>query len=298
MRGHAQREVCRSCGRFTGSRGTTVKLFHLARPARSEADLRGIAQLTWEMMRDCRILSMSASDPLSSAFDRFVESDGIKMLKAFLSDQEFAEVQLSRKSRRSALALEEPPQLPLGDVDWGVVQRNLLAHVASSLQELLHGLQSVPNSAVRDFRGVRVYIEYSNDDERHLRDLRMFLKPLEDSGVLLLWDRSQTEPGSVRDEMVRIELSLARVAVLLLSPSLLARPDMDSALESIASRADKGDLVILPLLVRVINFESLPISRFEPINRDKPLSGLSKAKRDEIFLKVSDAIRRRCQFPD
>ena len=66
-----------------------------------------------------------------------------------------------------------------------------------------------------------VFISYSHKDAAWLGKLKMFLKPLEDQGLLRIWDDTNIPPGSKWLEDIEHSLESARIGVLLVTQNFL-----------------------------------------------------------------------------
>src|SRR3954463_14496646 len=66
-----------------------------------------------------------------------------------------------------------------------------------------------------------VFISYSHKDAAWLGKLKMFLQPLEEQGLVRIWDDTNIRPGSQWLEEIQVSLESAPMGVLLITQSFL-----------------------------------------------------------------------------
>jgi len=144
----------------------------------------------------------------------------------------------------------------------------------------------------------RVFISYSNLDEKWLTMLRKQLKPLEDKG-LNVWSDKNIKPGQEWPNEIIESLARAKVAVLLISVNFLnsnfiRKQELPRFLEP----ARLKQLRILPVLVSDCLWEETEIGRFQsPFNPKQPLKGLVGYKRDQALVQIALAIKEAWERP-
>jgi Mg-chelatase subunit ChlD len=140
-----------------------------------------------------------------------------------------------------------------------------------------------------------VFISYSHADLGWLKRLQVHLKPLHRDGIISLWDDTRLTPGSQWRKEIQEALNRARIAVLLVSADFLASDFITTnELPPLLAAAEQRGTLILPLLVSPCRFEqTASLSRFQAVNPpSEPLIRMRKAKREEIFVKVSRLVEQ------
>jgi hypothetical protein len=142
---------------------------------------------------------------------------------------------------------------------------------------------------------VKVFVSYSHCDESWLKRLRVHLKPLERDYSLDIWDDSKIIAGSRWRDEIDLAIQSAKVAVLLISADFLASDFIiNNELPPLLDAARKDGAVIMPLILSPSRFKSTEtIAQFQAVNDpSRPLLTLSKAKQEEILVKMSEDIER------
>jgi internalin A len=67
-----------------------------------------------------------------------------------------------------------------------------------------------------------IFISYSHADKKWLSELRKFLKPLERTNQVSLWDDSIIQPGDTWKDEISRALANAKVALLLVTQDFIA----------------------------------------------------------------------------
>jgi hypothetical protein len=138
-----------------------------------------------------------------------------------------------------------------------------------------------------------VFVSYSHKDRAWLDRILQWLKPLEEEGLLDIWDDSQIQPGAKWKDVITRQLATARAALLLVTQDFLSsRFIKEDELPPLLAAAEKDGLRILWIAVKPSTYKSTKINDYQAVNDpSKPLSGLKSAARDEALLAIYDAIR-------
>lgn len=98
-------------------------------------------------------------------------------------------------------------------------------------------------------------------------------------------------PGEVRKKVLMKELETADVIIFLVSPDSIA-PDYIQAVQikKAIERHERGDAIIVPIILRPCDFPSLVLSKFQPLPKAaKPIS--TWQDKDEAWLDVLQGIK-------
>jgi hypothetical protein len=181
-----------------------------------------------------------------------------------------------------------------------VDQLNRLAgeHLGMSFNELCLGQaqqQSGTTSSQSEYhpQGLRskVYISYSPEDRQFLDELHKHLDYFAHTGALDYWDDTKILAGSRRQEELHRALQRARVAILLASPDFFASDSIaHNELPELLQLAEQDEIRILSVILRPCAYKDSPFAQFSPVN-ERPLSGLDKSKRAEIWNNVVQLVR-------
>jgi TIR domain len=140
----------------------------------------------------------------------------------------------------------------------------------------------------------KVFISYSHQDMDWLEQLKKWLKPLEQSGLLEFWDDSKIEAGEDWRQAIKDAMASARLAVLLVSQNFLASDFIPSAeLTPILEQAESDGVAVLWIALSESTYEGSPIERFQAVNDPKmPLDTLEPKDLNkqfkEIYLKLKE----------
>ena len=142
-----------------------------------------------------------------------------------------------------------------------------------------------------------VFISYSHHDAAWLAKLKMFLRPLEDQGMLHVWDDTEIRPGAVWMDEIRQSLSSARVAVFLITQNFL---NSDFIREKelpqlLASARDRGCTVFW-IAVSASTVDDSEIARFQAANDpSRPLDTLSEPDQNRVLKQIYDNMKKAVQ---
>jgi len=144
----------------------------------------------------------------------------------------------------------------------------------------------------------RVFISYSNKDEKWLNMLRIHLKPLADKG-LDVWSDKDIIPGQEWPAEIDNSLARAKVAVLLVSANFLNSEFIrDKELPRFLKPAQDKQITILPVLISNCVWEETEIGKFQsPFNPKRPLNSLVGHKRDTALSNIAREIKKAWEKP-
>jgi hypothetical protein len=138
-----------------------------------------------------------------------------------------------------------------------------------------------------------VFISYSHRDRKWLERLQVHLRPLERGRVINRWDDTLIKPGTNWRDEIRRAVGSAKVAILLVSADFLASDYIaNNELPPLLRAAEADGALILPVIVSACGFtREEHLSVFQAVNDPiKPLLRVNKAKQEEIFASVAEAV--------
>jgi hypothetical protein len=138
-----------------------------------------------------------------------------------------------------------------------------------------------------------VFISYSHADTKWLQRLQVHLKPLERHGTITRWDDTLIAAGTRWREEIQEALARAKVAILLVSADFLASDFIaNNELPPLLLAAEQRGTLILPVIISPCRFvQTEALSCFQAVNNPvRPLAGLRPARREAVFLEVTQRI--------
>lgn len=145
-----------------------------------------------------------------------------------------------------------------------------------------------------------VFISYSHQDQRFLKELQTQLKPYLRHGTLTAWSDNQIAPGAKWFGEIKSQLAKTSVAVMLVSPEFLASDFIHAhELGPLLKEAEAGGMKILWVLIRDCAWLQTPLRDYQALVSppEKPFASLTKAKRDTAWRKVCEAIQQAAVHP-
>jgi translation elongation factor EF-Ts len=142
-----------------------------------------------------------------------------------------------------------------------------------------------------------VFISYCHKDAEWLVKLKMFLRPLEDQGLLQVWDDTDIKPGAIWAENIKGSLEGARVAVFLITQNFL---DSDFIREKelpvlLKSAQDRGCLIFW-VAISASTVDDSEIGRFQAANDpQQPLDSLSVSEQNRVLKQIYDRMKEATQ---
>lgn len=139
---------------------------------------------------------------------------------------------------------------------------------------------------------IKVFVSYSRRDKEYKEELLEFLAPMRRNNVIQIWNDKDIVPGEQWEDELLDRLTTADMVIFLLSPSLLNsdyihRVEIKGAME----RHKKGELIIIPILIRNSDFAESDFKTFQGLPCDlKPVS--TWEDRDSAWLSVTKGLKR------
>jgi internalin A len=139
----------------------------------------------------------------------------------------------------------------------------------------------------------QVFISYSHKDRKWRNDLDTHLKPYLRDGSIVSSDQ-EIAPGSEWFKEIQSALANSKVAVLLVSPDFLASDFIHQhELGPLLKEAEQGGVKILWVPVRESAYKQTPLKNYQAVlDPGKPLAGMTRAKRDQAWVRICEEIER------
>jgi len=142
-----------------------------------------------------------------------------------------------------------------------------------------------------------VFISYSHKDAAWLGKLKMFLQPLEEQGLLRIWDDTDISPGSQWFEEIRLSLESARVAVFLITQNFLSSEFISQKeLPVLLDKAKNRGCVVFWIAVSSSTVADSDLSPFEAVNDpNQPLDTLTEPEQNRVLKRIYDRMKEAVQ---
>ena len=140
----------------------------------------------------------------------------------------------------------------------------------------------------------RVFVSYSHDDDRWLAELKKFLKPLVDRGLLNTWDDKKILAGSDWQSEIEKALQSASMAIFLVSQSFLASDFIaHQELPPLLEKARNQGLTIMWIAVSASTVNDSVLKAYQAANDpEHPLDDLPKPQRNKVLVDIYDKIKK------
>ena len=143
-----------------------------------------------------------------------------------------------------------------------------------------------------DSRPSNVFFSYAHEDETLKQKLVNHLTMLKRESVIEGWDDRMIKAGDEWEGEINDKLESADIILLLISSDFLAS---DYCFDVEMARAielhDQGKVTIIPIILRPVDWENAPFSRFQALPKDaRPVTEWENE--DSAFANVAQGIRR------
>ena len=142
-----------------------------------------------------------------------------------------------------------------------------------------------------------VFISYSHEDAEWLSKLKLFLRPLEDQGLLHIWDDTDIRPGAQWFDDIRRSLESARVAVFLVTQNFLNSEFIrEKELPVLLKNAQDRGCLVFWVAVSSSTVSDSELARFQSANDPaRPLDGLPVAEQNKVLKEIYDKMKNAVQ---
>ena len=138
-----------------------------------------------------------------------------------------------------------------------------------------------------------VFISYSHQDKEWLTKLKAFLRPMEQKGLLEIWDDTDIKPGAQWAAEIKQALEEARIAVFLVTQNFLNSDFiLQEELPALLKSAQDRGCVIFWIAVSASTVDDSEIARFQAANDpQQPLDSLSSAEQNRVLKQIYDRMK-------
>jgi len=142
-----------------------------------------------------------------------------------------------------------------------------------------------------------VFISYSHKDAAWLGKLKMFLQPLEQQGLIRIWDDTDIRPGSEWLEEIKLSLESARVGVLLITQHFLTSEFIvQKEFPVLLEKAKNRGCLIFWIAVSTSTWDDSELSRFQAANDpNQPLDTLAEPEQNKVFTNIYKRMKEAVQ---
>lgn len=139
---------------------------------------------------------------------------------------------------------------------------------------------------------VRIFISYAHEDKDYCTRLAKHFRPMERQGKVKVWTDGEIEQGDLWDDEIKKALTGAEIVLFLISSDFVFSDYIDSVeMNSARERYAKGEVIIIPVIIRHCDFSSLELSRFQAApSGGKPISSWND--HDEAYVDVINGMKR------
>lgn len=139
----------------------------------------------------------------------------------------------------------------------------------------------------------RVFVSYCHEDNKWLVELKKFLKPLEDRGLLNTWDDKKILAGADWQSEIEKALQSSCMAIFLVSQSFLTSDFIaHQELPPLLEKAKSQGLTIIWIAVSASTVNDSVLQPYQAANDpDNPLDAIPKPERNKVLVKIYEKIR-------
>lgn len=140
----------------------------------------------------------------------------------------------------------------------------------------------------------KVFISYSHEDEKWLKEIKKNLKALSNViGEVNVWDDTRIKAGDKWKEEIEAAMRTCRAAILIVSQSFLASDFIkNEELQPILKRAEKEGTHVFLVIARACLFEESSLESFKSVNPpEKPLNACQEHEVDKYLVKLARDIK-------
>jgi len=138
---------------------------------------------------------------------------------------------------------------------------------------------------------IEIFISYAHEDEELLRKLENYLKPLENKGLIKLWDVRNIPPGMVSAQEIDKHLNAAHIILLLISSNYFASNNYNYEMTRAMERQQAGEVHVIPIILQSIYWQDEPFGTLRPLP-DNRQAVTSWQDSSAAFFNITEGIRK------
>jgi len=145
---------------------------------------------------------------------------------------------------------------------------------------------------VAPFIRTRAFVSYSHRDRSYLERLRTHLTPFVRIEHIDIWDDSRIKAGQKWKEEIQQAISLAKVAILLVSADFLASEFIEkNELPPLLAAAKQEGVLILYVYISTCAIKHTELYQYQAVNSlSKPLKRMGYDYREEVWTQVAEYV--------
>jgi hypothetical protein len=139
----------------------------------------------------------------------------------------------------------------------------------------------------------KLFVSFATKDDAYRAELKNHLNGMVRKEYITYWDGRMIPPSQKWDEKIKEQLDQSDAIVILLSADAIASNYINTVeFAKAKERADKGEAIIIPVLVRDCDFESSPYYQINLLPRNKKVKAISSWKnKDAAYVNVVKGIK-------
>ncbi|MEN8446182.1 MAG: COR domain-containing protein, partial [Cyanobacteria bacterium J06555_13] len=164
-----------------------------------------------------------------------------------------------------------------------------------SISNLIDDMSSASSGITSTMPTTRdqIFISYSHQDTALFTELKVWLKPLERTGKLKVWDDTKIQPGEKWQVEIEQALATAKVAVLLVSPDFIASEFIhNNELPALLNAAETQGLKLIWIPIRYSSYTDAGFREYQAAHPPQaPLASLDPSLRDKAWHDIYQKIK-------
>ena len=143
-----------------------------------------------------------------------------------------------------------------------------------NIEKLLNGVDIAgPDQRMKTFKNTKkvplVFYSYSHKDEDYKNALEAHLRILAKKGLISEWHDRKIEAGDDYRAKIDENMQNADLIIMLVSADFLASDFIwDEEMKFAVEKAEKGEVKLIPIIIRAVNWRGAPFAKFEVLPRD------------------------------